>query len=98
MKRKNKDEKITTVLQGYIASNKKIRNGLINEEVARIWKENMPDSVKSYTKSIVFSYGKVYLKVDSAALKQELHSSRDKLKNLLNKELESDLVQAVYIS
>lgn len=96
--KRNKDEKITTALQGFIASNKKIRNGLINEEVSRIWNAKMPDSVKSYTKSIIFSYGKIYLKIESAALKQELHSSREKLKELLNTELESELVKEVYVS
>jgi len=96
--KRNKDEKITTALQGFIASNKKIRNGLINEELSRVWEAKMPESVKSYTKSIVFSYGKVYLKVDSAALKHELHSGREKLRKLLNKELESELIQEVFIS
>jgi len=96
--KKSKDEKITTALQGFLASNKKLKNGLINEELSRIWEAKMPDSVKAYTKSIVFSYGKVYLKVESAALKHELHAGREKLRKIFNKELESDLVIEVFVS
>ncbi len=94
----SKDEKITTALQGYFSSNKKLKNGLINEEISRIWEDKMPASVKEYTKSVIYSYGKVYLKIESAALKHELHSGRDKLRKIFNDALESDLVQEVYVS
>ena len=93
-----KDEKITTVLSEYFSGNKRLKNGFINSEIQKIWKDKMPSSVNMYTKKMQFSYGKLYLYIESAALKHELFSSRDKIKHLLNTELEGNWVKEVLVN
>ncbi len=72
--------------------------GKINESRIRDgWAEIMGKPIARYTSSVSLRDGKLYIKIDSAALKQELNYSREKIIELFNKELGGQVVKDVVI-
>ena len=65
--------------------------------IKKIWQELMGKPIVKHTVSIQLKSGKLYINVDSPALKQELYYSRSKIKELLNKELDELIVHEVLI-
>lgn len=63
----------------------------IREEWAKI------PNFSKHTREINLRGGKLYITIDSAALKQELSYSLDKIKEMLNKELGSPVITDVII-
>ncbi len=61
------------------------------------WVKVMGKPIAKYTSSVSFRDGKLYIKIDSASLKQELGYSRDKIKDLFNKELGATVVHDVVV-
>lgn len=61
------------------------------------WERLMGKSIAKYTKEIKLMGGKLYLKIESAPLKQELIYSRDKIAEIINKELGSTVINEVVI-
>ncbi|WP_235298965.1 DUF721 domain-containing protein [Portibacter marinus] len=94
---KKNDLPIKEVLDKYIKQSK-INPGFYNAKIQKIWKEKMGNSVNQHTLSIKL-YGKeLYIKLDSAPLKNEFHLSKDKLRKLLNEEIGSDVVEKIHIT
>ena len=58
---------------------------------------NKIPSFAKYTREINLRGGKLYITIDSAALKQELSYSLDKIKEMLNKELGGPVITEVII-
>ena len=61
------------------------------------WQKIMGNPIAKYTDSLNLKAGKLYIKVNSAPLKNELQDSRDKIKELFNKELGGDVINEVVI-
>ncbi len=91
MQVKKNDKPIKEVLQDFVQQ-KKINPGYYNAKILLIWKEKMGLSINQYTRSIKFYNGKLYLVIDSAPLKHELLLNKQKLIDLLNKELGTDII------
>jgi predicted nucleic acid-binding Zn ribbon protein len=53
--------------------------------------------IARHTSNISLRKGKLYLKIESAALKQELTYSKDKIKEIFNKELGENVITDVLI-
>jgi len=75
----------------------KLRSKLNESRIRDGWAEIMGKPIAKYTSSVSLREGKLYIKIDSAPLKQELNYSRDKIKDLFNKELGPDVVKEVVI-
>lgn len=70
----------------------------INESRVKMrWKDLMGLTIARHTQSLSLKKGKLYVKVSSASLKQELHYSRDKIKEIFNKEFNEQVVAEVVI-
>jgi predicted nucleic acid-binding Zn ribbon protein len=75
----------------------KLRSKLNESRIRDGWAEIMGKPIAKYTSSVALREGKLYIKIDSAALKQELNYSRGKIMELFNKELGPNVVKDVVI-
>lgn len=70
----------------------------INEaSVKMLWPKLMGAPIARYTTDISLNGNKLYIHISSAALKNELQYSRDKVRSLLNQELGADVIKDVFI-
>jgi predicted nucleic acid-binding Zn ribbon protein len=65
--------------------------------IRKYWNREMGIYVTKNTKDIYFKEGILYVKVNSAALKQELFMAREKICKSLNEKIGSDLITEVII-
>ena len=66
-------------------------------KIRQLWIELMGKPISNHTKSLNLKGNKLYINVDSAALKQELYYSRSKIKELLNKEMDDNIIHEVLV-
>lgn len=70
----------------------------LNEtRIRESWPTVMGSMIAKYTTSISLRKGKLYLKIESAALKHELTYSKEKIKEIFNKELGDNVITDVLI-
>jgi len=75
----------------------KLSSGLYEAKIQGTWETVMGKTIARYTKSINLKGGKLYLTIESAPLKNELFYSREKIKDIFNKELGADVIKEVLI-
>ena len=75
----------------------RLKSGLTETILRSDWKEIVGELIAKHTKDIKVKDGKLFIQVDSAALKQELHYQREEIAGNVNKHLEEDLVKEVVI-
>ncbi|WP_284283350.1 DUF721 domain-containing protein [Portibacter lacus] len=97
MQVKKNDMPIKDILSNFIKQNK-ITPGYYNAKVQQIWEAKMGPSVNKHTRSVILSKDQLYIKVDSAPLKNEFMLSKDKIIALLNKELGSEIIKKIFIN
>lgn len=97
MQVKKNDMPIKEVLSNFIRQNK-ITPGYYNAKIQQIWKEKMGDSVNKHTISLTLSKDQLYIKLDSAPLKNEFSLGKDKLKDLLNEALGTEIIKKVFVN
>jgi predicted nucleic acid-binding Zn ribbon protein len=62
-----------------------------------MWEQAMGRTIARHTTNINLKGDRLYITVDSAALRTELFYSRIKIKDVINKELAKDIVKDVFI-
>ncbi len=75
----------------------KIKGKLDETRIQDGWERIMGKPIAKYTSSISLKGGKLYIKVENAPLKQELSYGREKIRDLFNQELGSDVIREVII-
>lgn len=75
----------------------KLRSKINESRIRDGWAEIMGKPIAKYTSSVTLRDGKLYIKIDSAPLKQELNYSREKIRELFNKEFGDNVVKDVVI-
>jgi hypothetical protein len=75
----------------------KLKDKLDESRIKQLWVDLMGKPIAKYTGAITLKNGKLFIKVDAPALKQELSYSRDKIKELFNKELGNNIINEVLI-
>lgn len=80
-----------------MVSDLKIKGKLDESRIREVWASAMGKPIAKYTTKISLTKSKLYVQVNSAALKQELNYSRDKIKEVLNKELNDSVIKEVII-
>ena len=79
-----------------------IRESGLDESIAQskitsLWDTLMGGLISKHTKTIVLKDRKLFITVDNPALKNELHFSRPKIKEMLNRELKDEIISEVFI-
>ena len=95
MRDKN-DRPIKNVLKDMLQQYK-LKSKFTEVKIKNLWTELMGPSIAGYTKDIVVRRRKMYINIDSAALRQELSFSKEKIKNLINEELGEEYLEEVFI-
>jgi hypothetical protein len=74
-----------------------LRHGVYEAKIEAMWETVMGKTIAKHTTNINLKGDRLYLTVDSAALRNELFYSRVKIKDVVNKELAKDIIKDVFI-
>jgi hypothetical protein len=74
-----------------------LRHGVYEAKIEAMWPSVMGKTIANHTTNIHLKGGRLYLTVDSAALRNELFYSRAKIRDVVNKELGADMIKDVFI-
>ncbi len=70
----------------------------LNEtKIRQIWSEKMGTTINNYTRELQLRKGKLFISITSAPLKQELTYDRQKIMEMMNRELNGDFVKDVIV-
>lgn len=76
----------------------KLQDNLHRTKIENLWETKMGRTIATYTRSIVLRDHILYVTIESASLRSELHFGRDKIRDLFNKELEEEFLREVVIN
>jgi hypothetical protein len=97
MKRNFESKSLKNVIGNIIDSSNKLNSGLNNIKVQNLWREVMGNNVNSYTNEIVLKKNTLYVNLNSSVLRQELSFGKQKIIDLLNKELGKTVVKKIVL-
>jgi predicted nucleic acid-binding Zn ribbon protein len=97
MKRNFESKSLKNVIGNIIDSSNKLNSGLNNIKVQNLWREVMGNNVNSYTNEIVLKKNTLYVNLSSSVLRQELSFGKQKIVNLLNKELGKTIIKKIVL-
>ena len=97
MKRNFESKSLKNVLGNIIDSSNKLNSGLNNIKVQNLWREVMGKNVNSYTNEIVLKKNTLYVNLNSSVLRQELSFGKQKIIDLLNKELGKTVIKKIVL-
>ena len=75
----------------------RLKPGLHQARIKTAWRDLMGATIAGYTQAIYLRNRKLYLTIDSPSLRQELSMSRDKIRGILNEELQEEYIEEVII-
>ena len=93
---KRNDYKLGDLVKQF-ANSDKIKPGLYQRKVEQAWGEIMGPWIKKETAAINIKDGRLTLTIHSAALRQELHYSREQIRERMNEFLGEDYIQSVHV-
>ena len=96
MKRNYKLKPIKNIIENFVEQ-KSISDGIFNVKVQKAWENAVEKKILDYTKEIYVKGEVLYIKVSNPILKQEILYSKQKVINLINKELEKDLIKKIVL-
>ena len=97
MKRNFKSKSIKTILDNMISGSNTLNSGLNNVKIQKLWVETMGTNVNSYTNEVVLKNKTLYVNISSSVLRQELSYGKQKIVELLNKEIGSEIITKVVL-
>jgi hypothetical protein len=86
------DDVIERLLRVY-----RLKSGLTEISLKSDWEQIVGPVVASRTDNILLRGGKLILKMNSPAMRQELHYQREDIKTNVNRHLKQDLIKEVLI-
>ena len=97
MKRNFESKSLKNVIGNIIDSSNKLNSGLNNIKVQNLWREVMGNNVNSYTNEIVLKKNTLFVNLSSSVLRQELSFGKQKIIDLLNKELGKTIIKKIVL-
>ena len=97
MKRNFESKSLKNVIGNIVDSSNKLNSGLNNIKVQNLWREVMGNNVNSYTNEIVLKKNTLYVNLNSSVLRQELSFGKQKIVDLLNKELGKTVIKKIVL-
>jgi hypothetical protein len=80
-----------------ISGSNTLNSGLNNVKIQKLWEETMGTNVNSYTNEVVLKNKTLYVNISSSVLRQELSYGKQKIVELLNKEIGSEIITKVVL-
>ena len=97
MVKRGEIKNISKVLEDVI-SQKHFKVGIDNLRVQEAWVKTMGENIQKYTYNVEFKKGKLYIKLKSSVLKEELIFEKNKVINLINQELGKEYVKELVLN
>tara|TARA_B100000795_G_C22788436_1_gene435746 strand:- start:814 stop:1104 length:291 start_codon:yes stop_codon:yes gene_type:complete len=94
--RRSREQSIGEVIKDLL-KNYDITSKFNEAHIVTLWDKLMGPSVTKYTVNIEVEKRVLFVQLNNAALKQELSYSREKIKNMLNKEVGEEVLLDVRI-
>lgn len=94
--RKSEEQELKIVLQKMLEVYK-LKGKLNQSRVKTLWSEMMGPAITKHTTEVKVFREKLYVSLDSAALRQELSFGRDKILKMMNRELGEAYLKEVII-
>ena len=97
MIKKTNDQPLQEILEQWLKSYKH-KKRFNQTRVAEAWATMMGPTISNYTQKIYIRGTTLYIKIEAAALRQELSYGKEKIKNNLNDRLGENVIKDVVIS
>ena len=97
MKRNFESKSIKIILDNLITGSKSLNSGLNNVKVQKLWQETLGSNVNSYTKEITLKNKTLYVSLSSSVLRQELSYGKQKIVDLINKEIGNEIITKIVL-
>ncbi len=97
MKRNFESKSLKKILNNLIDNSNKLNSGLNNIKVQNLWKDVMGNNVNSYTNEIILKKTTLYVHLSSSVLRQELSFGKQKIIDMLNKELGKEIIKKIVL-
>ncbi|MEM6723933.1 MAG: DUF721 domain-containing protein [Bacteroidota bacterium] len=94
--RNSNQETLKQVLKQWMSTST-LKPKLNQVKIQQYWEKLMGPTITSYTKEIFLNKQKLFIYLESAALRQELSFGREKIKRVLNEELGEEYIKEVII-
>ena len=95
--KKSNDLPIADVLQQMIKAFK-LKENLTKVQIENIWATQMGKTISSYTRALTLRDHVLYVTIESASLRSELHFEREKIKLRLNEAIGEDFLKEVIVN
>jgi hypothetical protein len=95
-KRLNDDSSISDILKVIIQENN-LQKGIDGINVRDAWASLMGPGVNNYTREIMLKNGVLYVQLTSAVLREELSYGKEKIVQMINRELGREVVKEVVL-
>ncbi len=93
-KRENNTFKIKDLIPNMLRENK-LQKGMDQFVVKEVWEKVMGKGVMSYTESISIRNNKLYVKLSSSALREELNYGKEKIVKMMNSSLKNVIIKSI---
>tara|TARA_A100000164_G_C21419139_1_gene545799 strand:- start:274 stop:549 length:276 start_codon:yes stop_codon:yes gene_type:complete len=89
-------KKINEVVKSFIQQNN-LESGIDAVKIDKLWEKLLGKNIKSYTNSIKLSDKKLYVKLNSSVLREELNYGKEEIVKMLNEELEKECIEEIIL-
>ncbi|MDO4728806.1 MAG: DUF721 domain-containing protein [Bacteroidota bacterium] len=93
-RRHNSTLDISTLIQAIIKDNK-LESGILQANIKQNWSRIMGSAVANRTENIQLKGGTLYIKFNSAVLREEFSYKKQELINLLNDQLNTKIITEI---
>lgn len=83
-------EVLTELLKTY-----RLQGGLNEVKLINSWERIMGKMIANHTKEIYINKAKLFVKLDSAALREELHFAKSRIIKMLNEEVGENVIEEI---
>ncbi len=78
-----------------LRKDKKLKKGLEKAQIKQLWRDLMSETIDKFTSNITYQNGTLTVYLTSSAMREELSRGKDKIINLINKELGEKIVKKI---
>lgn len=93
---KKNDNSLGELLKTF-SEDKRYKPGLTQKKIETAWEQLMGHWIAKETEGLRFDGSTLILRIHSAALRQELHFSKDQVREKLNEKLGEEVVMAIVV-
>jgi hypothetical protein len=95
-KRKFEPQSIGKVLDEIVQS-KALKTGITNARINELWYELMGTNMTHYTEKITLKGNTLFVSLNNAALREELSYGKEKIREMMNEQLGSEVLEKVVL-